>query len=247
MKKLNWLDKFAEEQAQKLNKVASTTKVAEQVIVSPEDVPNAQDGSTIEFNGEQFTVVNANFSDEMGPGVVLEKAAAYEGLEQDPMGLSMGTSPANIATPTQGQEYHYTKLETEQTFDNDQDAAWGQSSAQATEQMIAGENAVDRTTVPGHYTNSPGLNNAAPVAPVATEVPAPTDVVETTEDVAVPEAPVAEEVTVEETPVEETPTEETPTEEVTPEEVPAEEAPVEEDKKLASNRILNRIYQKGNK
>lgn len=231
-----------------MNKVASTTKVAEQVIVSPEDVPNAEEGATIEFNGEQFNVVNANFSDEMGPGVVLERAAAYEGLEQDPMGMSMGAPASSVSTPSsQGQQYHYDlNNNTQQTYDNDQDAAWGQSSAPATEQMIAGENAVDRTTVPGHYTNSPGLNNAVPTAPEATDV-AVTDAVEVTDapaPEATPEAPAAEEVTTDEVPVEETPTEET-----TPEEEVVEETPVEEeDKKVASsNRILNRIYQKGNK
>lgn len=239
MKKLNWLDKFAEEQAKKMNKVASTTKVAEQVIVNPEDVPGAQDGATIEFNGEQFTVVNANFEDEMGKGVVLEKVAAYEGLEQDPMGLSMGAPAAGMSTPSSaGQQYHYTKNEIEQTYDNDQDAAWGQESAPATEQMIAGENAVDRTNVPGHYTNSPGLNTVPTVTPTV-EV--------------VNEAPVAvEEVPVDptlETPevTEETPVEENSTEEVEVTEETPEETPEEEKEKLASNRILNRIYQKGNK
>lgn len=245
MKKLNWLDKFAEEQAQKMNKVASMAKVAEQVIVSPEDVPNAQEGSTIEFNGEQFTVVNANFSDEMGPGVVLEKAAAYEGLEKDPMGMSMGVPASSVSTPSsQGQQYHYDlNNNTQQTYDNDQDAAWGQSSAPATEQMIAGENAIDRTTVPGKYTNSPGLNNAAPAAPIATDV---TDAVEVTDVPApTPEAAPAEEVTNDEVHVEETQTEEVP---ATKEEVVEENQVEEEDKKVASsNRILNRIYQKGNK
>ena len=162
-KKLNWLDKFAQEQAKKeaMKKKASLKRVANQIIVSPEDVPNVQDGQTVEFNGEQFKVVDANYSDEIGPGVVLERVAAYEGLEKDPMGLSMGVPASSVTTPSsQGQEYARTKLDIQQTYTNDEDAQWGQSSAPATEQEIAGENAVDRTTVPGHYTKSPGLNTA---------------------------------------------------------------------------------------
>lgn len=162
-KKLNWLDKFAQEQAKKeaMKKEASLKRVANQIIVSPEDVPNVKDGQTVEFNGEQFKVVDANYSDEIGPGVVLERVAAYEGLEKDPMGLSMGVPASSVTTPSsQGQEYARTKLDIQQTYTNDEDAQWGQSSAPATEQEIAGENAVDRTTVPGHYTKSPGLNTA---------------------------------------------------------------------------------------
>lgn len=173
-KKLNWLDKFAQEQAKKeaMKKEASLKRVANQIIVSPEDVPNAQEGQTVEFNGEQFKVVDANYFDEIGPGVVLERVAAYEGLKNDPMGMAMGAPASSVTTPSsQGQQYARTKLPTQETYNNDQDAQWGQSSAPATEQEIAGENAVDRTTVPGHYTKSPGLNTA----PAGLNGVAPTD------------------------------------------------------------------------
>lgn len=236
-KKLNWLDKFAQEQAQKetMKKEASAklkARVANQVIVNPEDVPGAEEGKTIDFNGEQFKVVDANFSDEMGAGVVLERAAGYEGLEGNPMDVSMGAPAAGMATQsTQGQQYHYDpNNNTQQTYSNEEDAQYGMSNAPATEQMIAGENATDRTTVPGRYTPSPGLNSAPaapafgapgldtanPVAPMATEAPmVPT------------EAPMA-------------PVEEAPMALDAPVEAPAaEEAPVEEDEK--ENKILSKV------
>lgn len=243
-KKFNWLDKFAQDQAEKqsMKKEASTKKVANQIIVNPEDAPNAQDGATIDFNGEQFKVVDANFSDDMGPGVVLEKAAAYEGLEGNPMDVSMGAPATSVTTPsTGGQEYHYTKLETQQTYDNDQDAQWGQSSAPATAQEIATENSVDRTTVDGRFTKSPGVNTApaAPVAPVADggvaptpEAPAATPVTEA------PAAPAAEPVT--EAPAkEEAPVEETKTEEAPKEDAPSTDEPAEEKKE--ENKILSKV------
>ncbi|MDF2533983.1 MAG: hypothetical protein K0R18_140 [Bacillales bacterium] len=228
MAKVNWLDKFAADQHAKeqMKKQASTNKVANQIIVSPEDVPGAQEGSEVQFNGESFKVVDANFSDEVGPGVVLEKAAGYEGLEGDPMAVSMGTQPSSVSTPSStGQTYHRTKLDIQQTYDNDQDAQYGQSSAQATEQMIAGENATDRTSVPGHYTNSPGLNTApaAPIGapaggpvgaptPVGTPAPSATPVVPAatpapvgTDAPAAPAAPAAVDVPAEEVAVEDAP------------------------------------------
>lgn len=171
--KLNWLDKFAEEQAAKLQKVASTTKVAEgeDVIVSPEDVPGATDGAVVEFNGEKFEVINASFSDDFGPGVVL-RAAAYEGLEQDPMGMAMGAPATSVSPAPAGQQYSRNEGNpTQQTYTNDEDAQWGSSSAPATEQQIAGENSVDRTTIPGKFTPSPELAGAAPVVPGAQAVP----------------------------------------------------------------------------
>jgi len=238
-KKLNWLDKFAEEQAKKqsMKKEASAQKVANQIIVSPEDVPGAEQGATIEFNGEQFKVVDANFQDEIGAGVVLEKAAGYEGLEGNPMDVSMGAPAAGMTGGNGAQQYHYDlNNNTQQTYSNDEDAQYGMSSTPATEQEIAGENAVDRTTVPGRFTKSPGLNtapaapiadpNGVQVAPAATEAPV-------AEPTAVPaeEAPVAEEVPATEEVKEEAPVEEAPA---------AEEAPEEEEKK-EENKILSKV------
>ncbi|MNJ90193.1 hypothetical protein D3C87_77870 [compost metagenome] len=226
--KLTWLDKFAQEEFNKeqMKKEASLKKVADQIVVSPEDVPGAQNGAEVQYNGESFKVVDANFSDEVGPGVVLEKSAAasdgaYSGLEQDPMGLSMGVPATSVAPAAPGQEYHRTKLDIQQTYDNDQDAQYGQSSAPATEQEVAGENAVDRTTVPGHYTKSPGLNSAPAVTPIM-------------DGTVEPVAEMVEEVAVEE-PAAELPVVEEPAADVPAEEVPA----VEEEEK--ENKILSAL------
>lgn len=228
MKKLNWLDKFAQEQFSKeqMKKEASLKKVADQIIVSPEDVPGATNGAEVQLNGETFKVVDANFSDEIGQGVVLEKVAAYEGLEQDPMGMAMGVPATSVSPQPAGQEYARTDMNTtQQTYTNEEDAQYGQSSAPATEQQVAGENAVDRTTVPGRYTPSPDMNTA-PVAPIAD----PNGV----QVAPVVEAPVVEEPALD-APVEEVPTEEVPVEEVT-EEVPVEETEEKENKILSALR-----------
>lgn len=170
MKKLNWLDKFAQEQATKVSKTASLNKKAEQAIVDADSVPGAQNGSVVEFMGEQYRVVDANFQDDKGAGVLLEKAAAYEGLESDPIGLAMGAPATSVAPQGAGQTYHRVDPgNVYQTYDNDQDAQWGSDSANSTVQEIAGENGVDRTTVPGHYTKSPGLGGGM-VAPMGTPV-----------------------------------------------------------------------------
>ncbi|MNM49706.1 hypothetical protein D3C81_607160 [compost metagenome] len=233
-----------------MKKVASTQKVAEgegegnDVIVSPEDVPGATDGATIQYNGEQFQVVNANYSDEFGAGVVL-RAAAYEGLENDPMGLAMGAPATSVSPAPAGQQYHYTKNEIQQTYDFDQDAQWGSSSAAATEQMIAGENAVDRTTIPGKFTNSPGLNTA-PAAPIAdpngvqvSPTAQPAAQAPVAQPAAQPnavQAPVAQEPVVQDAPAQ-------PVEDAQPAQEPVQDEEVKEEEKTA-NRILARIRAK---
>lgn len=250
-KKLTWLDEFAKDFAAKsMNKTASLEKKAEQAVVDADALETTETGATVQFMGESYKIVDASYSDEKGPGVLIEKVAAYEGMEGDPMAVSMGVPAGAVAPGTGAQEYARTDANTTQTtYTNDEDAQFGQSGAAATEAEIAGENAVDRTTVPGHFTKSPGLNSA-PAAPIAD--PNGVQVTETTEvpaeETPAEEAPVTEEVAVEETPVEEAPAteevavEEVPAEEVPAEEAPTEEAPVEEDKKLASNRIMARIF-----
>lgn len=246
-KKLNWLDKFAEEQAAKMQKVASTTKVAEdqEVIVSPEDVPGAADGAVVEFNGEKFEVINANYSDDYGPGVVL-KAAAYEGLEQDPMGMSMGVPASSVSPAPAGQEYARNEGNpTQQTYTNDEDAQWGSSSVPATEQQIAAEDSVDRTTVPGKFTPSPELAGGSTVSPegVIQSVPAQPAVQNTPIQNAQPVAqnvPVQPEV--QEVPVQETSEQDAPVQNAEP----AEGEEEDKEPKVA-NRILARILAKQEK
>jgi hypothetical protein len=163
-KKLNWLDKFAEEQMKKIASLKKKAEGTEDVIVNPEDVPGATDGETVEYNGETFEVINANYSDEFGPGVVLRSASVYDDLAGDPMAVSMGVPNGTVTPGLKSQEYARSEMNTtQQTYTFDEDAQWGSSSVQATEQQIASDNAIDRTTVPGKFTPSQPLNNVEPV------------------------------------------------------------------------------------
>lgn len=74
-KKLGWLDKFAEEQAAKMEKTASLNKKAEQIIVDTDEIPGAEAGKEVTYKGAAYKVVDANYKDEIGVGVVLEKIA----------------------------------------------------------------------------------------------------------------------------------------------------------------------------
>lgn len=73
-KKLTWLDKFAEEQAKKIEKTASK-KTAEQIIVDSNEVPEAKTGANVTYKNATYKVVDANYKDEIGNGIVLEKLA----------------------------------------------------------------------------------------------------------------------------------------------------------------------------
>lgn len=73
MKQIKWLEDFAVEQAAKLQKTASLNKKAAQVIVNCDDVPGAMNGQEVTYKNEKYTVVNADFQDEAGAGVVLER------------------------------------------------------------------------------------------------------------------------------------------------------------------------------
>lgn len=254
--KLNWLDKFAEDQSKKMQKQASLNKVAEQIIVNPDEVPDAIDGQEVLYNNESYKVVNANFSDEIGSGVVLEKISKVTEAELDgevlpaEMSMEMGTdvapttpagqkkvtdAPEKAVQPDQGNAGLH--IEVRDTVEVDK----FNEEAIETENQIAQENAIDRTVPEGKYNR---ILQRMQSMPVVEEAPVEETVVEEVpvEEVAVEETPVEEfpvEEVVEETPV----VEEAPVEEVPAEEVSVEEAPVEDEskKQVTSNRILARI------
>jgi hypothetical protein len=166
--KLNWLDKFAQEQAKKLEKTASLNVVEEdneerELIVDPEDVPRAKEGKIVSYNGKTYKVVKANYRDEKGPGVVL--AQVYENYQdalQTPdtldrtMNMAVGAPADSLKGSGKAQWYaRKDKEETviEETYTNDADAARVEQAAKKTQDKINAENAVDRTTVKGHYTS----------------------------------------------------------------------------------------------
>jgi hypothetical protein len=210
-KRLSWLDKFAEEEAKKMNKIASLQKKADQVIVDPDEVPGATDGTEITYNGLTYKVVDANYKDEVGSGIVLEKIAAVEDEVPAEKCEVCGNEPctceapvaeiapvAPIATPVTkkvtdapemartnpGDIYHMEVRDTVEVQKFEGEAA-------ETASNIAAEDAIDGTT-PAGKVNRILQRMQAPVAvpieaPVVEETPA-------TEETPVEEAPVAEEV-----------------------------------------------------
>ena len=160
MSKLNWLDKFAQEQSKKMKKTASFNKQAEQIIVDQDDVPGAVDGQELSYNNQLYKVVNANFQDEMGPGVILERIAGFECGEILPeeMSMEMGTgtvpctdgtkvtvAPERAVQPNQGNsDLHIEVRDTVEVDKFNQEAV-------ETESQIAQENAIDRTVPEGKY------------------------------------------------------------------------------------------------
>lgn len=90
-KNISWLEKFAESRVDTITKTASLNKKAAQVIVDCDDCPDAKVGSEITYKNEKYKVVQTDFQDEMGPGVVLEKVADGEGEEiEAPMEATAG-------------------------------------------------------------------------------------------------------------------------------------------------------------
>ena len=82
-KKISWLEKFAEDRAVELKKTASLNKKAAQVIVDCNDCPDATVGSEVTYKNEKYKVVQTDFQDELGAGVVLEKVADGEDAPSD--------------------------------------------------------------------------------------------------------------------------------------------------------------------
>lgn len=160
-KKISWLDKFAEEQAGKMEKTASsdtkTDDVIEQIILNREDIPNVEQDSIVEYKSVQYRVVNANYQDEKGEGLLLEK-------------VSMKAPERAMVDP--GNIYH---IEVRDTVEEDK----FREEAQKTEQQIASENAVDRTTPEGRYKKiNPLLQRAVGLVNQEDEVEGDTEVVE---------------------------------------------------------------------
>lgn len=250
-KKLSWLDKFAEEQAGKMEKTASLTKKAEdQIIVDPEEVPGAETGASLTYKGASYKVVDANYNDEVGAGVVLEKVAAMEEekVEEIPAEKceKCGNEPCTCETEVEevapatpiapaekkvtdapemartnpGDVYH---IEVRDTVEQQK----FESEAAETASNIAAEDAIDGTTVPGKFNRILQRMQAAPVAietPVAEEAPIETPIEEVKEEAPIEEK--AEEI------------------EEVKEEMPAEEEKEEDEEKkdkMANNRIFSRM------
>ena len=162
MKKLNWLDNFAQEQAkkeaQKITKKASSVKKSKEIIVNKTDVPNARDGKVVRYQGKKYRVVQANYNDDKGPGVVLSE---FDGVAKETMTMAVGADPNTLQPQgVKSQEYARTKLPIEENYTHDNEAADAQASAAATQQKLTTDNAKDITTPKGRF----GVNEA-PILP----------------------------------------------------------------------------------
>ena len=142
MKKMEWLDKFAEEQKKNVTKkvTASNKRTLakldgyDMIILSKNMLPNAVNGNTVKYRNKKWKVVNASYKDAMGSGVVLTSAEqrAY-------------TDPGNV--------YDYNVRETTEIPDFE-------AAAQATAEQIAREDAVDHCTTPdARYVNPVLIGN----------------------------------------------------------------------------------------
>lgn len=142
MKKMEWLDKFAEEQKKNATKKVTASKKRslenlngyDMIILSKNMLPNAVNGNTVKYRNKKWKVVNASYKDAMGSGVVLASAEqrAY-------------TDPGNV--------YDYNVRETTEIPDFE-------AAAQATAEQIAREDAVDHCTTPdARYVNPVLIGN----------------------------------------------------------------------------------------
>lgn len=142
MKKMEWLDKFAEEQKKNaIKKVTASNKRTlakldgyDMIILSKNMLPNAVNGNTVKYRNKKWKVVNASYKDAIGSGVVLASAEqrAY-------------TDPGNV--------YDYNVRETTEIPDFE-------AAAQETAEQIAREDAVDHCTTPdARYVNPVLIGN----------------------------------------------------------------------------------------
>jgi hypothetical protein len=234
---IKWLDAFVQSRKDKMamKKTASKKVTADAlkktniIVMSKSKLPSAKNGSTVKYANNVWKVIDANFSDSIGKGVVLKKVAD---IDTKPL-----CTPETRAYTDPGNVYDYEVRDTSEVPDF-------QEAAQEVEQQVAAEDAIDRTTPDGRYTN-PLIDSIINDTELFDDVPAEQDapvetpaeeVSEDAQDEAI-EAP-AEEVETEES--EEKAENETPEEEAaeTPEDEAQEEAnenetPEEEEKEHA--------------
>ena len=74
-KKIEWLDKFANDQYSKMTKTASQKKIANQIIVDRSTYPNAKVGSLVDYDNNKYKIVDTKYRDKSGPGLLLEEVA----------------------------------------------------------------------------------------------------------------------------------------------------------------------------
>jgi hypothetical protein len=253
MKKISWLEDFAEsrkQSASKQKKVTASKKAtkksvagADMIIIAKSMLPKAVNGNTVKYQNIKWKVVDASYKDAKGSGIVMKKIA---GIDTKPL-----TSPETRAYTDPGAVYDYNVRETTEIPDFEE-------AARQTEEQIAKEDAVDHDTTPAaRYQNhalmgdeapamAPETEDVVPDAEVTEEAPADEDAPVVEEEETEEVAPVEEEAPVDEEAddftfddVDAEPLDETPAEEET------EDTPVEEDKEekkpvAASKKVAKR-------
>ena len=136
---VDWLEKFAQSRInKKMNRMAS------QIIVDKDDVPNAKNEDIVEYDNEQYKVINNEFNDEDGEGVLLEKCATIE--EANPMDVEVGTSEAYEKHENKAQEYANNDPQIQDPDPRDEEVAKFTEEAKQTEEEIAKEDSIDGTS-----------------------------------------------------------------------------------------------------
>lgn len=219
-KKMSWLDSVVEqmhakkEQEQKKTASKKTmskeeinqrVKKASKIAIKKSLLKKASVGNKVKYNGFMWEVIDTNFKDAAGEGIILKKIAEISSKKV--------TDPAEYARTDPGDVYDYEVRDSYEVPELNETAA-------NTESRISQENAVDRTTPAGRATN--------PYTAFTQEVM--TEVNEIAEETPTEEAPVVKETPVEESVVEEA-ADEAPVEEAPVEEAPVEDegVPAEHD------------------
>ena len=95
-KNIDWLDQFANDQYKQLKKTASINKIAEQIIVNCSAYPNAKIGSLVDYENNKYKVIDTEYHDKSGPGILLEKVADLESpTASGEVSVKDGTVPAS--------------------------------------------------------------------------------------------------------------------------------------------------------
>lgn len=95
-KNIDWLDQFAVDQYKQLKKTASINKIAEQIIVNCSAYPNAKIGSLVDYENNKYKVIDTEYHDKSGPGILLEKVADLESpTASGEVSTKDGTVPAS--------------------------------------------------------------------------------------------------------------------------------------------------------
>ena len=185
MKKIEWLDNFAESFAKsvKMEKKASKNLERQSIIVDKSVVKEAKLGDVIEYDNKFYKVADLDYVDEKGEGAVLDEvdsANPYEGIENDPMSVSMGTNAAPFEGQIKSQEYSRTNpgdvynVEVPENYEQ---------AAEETAKQIEKERATDRTTVPGYFKNPVDESTTPATTVEVTNDVADTDAEVNTEDI----------------------------------------------------------------